>query len=245
MPHPTAPPLTPRGLGRRVRELRQSLGVSQRELARSAGIVHSQLSRIEAGKTDPSVSALTKLAFALDVPLCGFMGDETTSAADAANGASALTEAEEEILTLYRAASPVDRTQVERLLLLMVGRLAATSSRGRPGLGGAWRRIAPTAAQEDPSAVGPAAYQIFVVADDGLTSEGIKVGDMVAAHRGQAKEGDVVVVEVAKTGPIVRLYYPRPGNRVQLRPAHPELKPMVVSRRAIHSLWIATHVRAS
>ncbi|MBK8480170.1 MAG: helix-turn-helix domain-containing protein [Proteobacteria bacterium] len=110
--------------------------MSQRELARSAGIVHSQLSRIEAGKTDPSVSALTKLAFALDVPLCGFMGDETTSAADAANGASALTEAEEEILTLYRAASPVDRTQVERLLLLMVGRLAATSSRGRPGLGG-------------------------------------------------------------------------------------------------------------
>ncbi len=56
-------------LGRRLRELREERDISMRALARMSGLSANALSMIERNLTSPSVSTLTKLAHALEVPI--------------------------------------------------------------------------------------------------------------------------------------------------------------------------------
>ena len=59
----------------RIKRCRESLGLSQNELARRANILHPTLQKIEAGKsTDPQISTLSKIAFALGVPVTDLIG---------------------------------------------------------------------------------------------------------------------------------------------------------------------------
>jgi DNA-binding XRE family transcriptional regulator len=58
-----------RGLGRRVKQLRESRGYSIRELAEKAEMKRPNLSRLEHGRQNPSLETLEKIAGALDVPL--------------------------------------------------------------------------------------------------------------------------------------------------------------------------------
>lgn len=48
-----------------VRRLREDLGISQRRLAAATGVSQGQVSRIEAGRSDPSLESLTLLAAGL------------------------------------------------------------------------------------------------------------------------------------------------------------------------------------
>lgn len=56
-------------LGKRVRDRRQALGLSQEELAERANIHWTYVSGIERGKRNPSLSSLAHLATALDLRL--------------------------------------------------------------------------------------------------------------------------------------------------------------------------------
>jgi transcriptional regulator with XRE-family HTH domain len=56
---------TRRGIGLDVRRQREDAGISQRALARAASISQAHLSAIEAGETEPSLTALTLVAHAL------------------------------------------------------------------------------------------------------------------------------------------------------------------------------------
>lgn len=56
-------------IGAQVKYLRGQLGVTARELADLAGLSVSALSKIENGRISPSLSALSSLAHALNVPL--------------------------------------------------------------------------------------------------------------------------------------------------------------------------------
>ena len=57
-------------LDRRLRQLRESRGLSQLRLAQRAKVSQGYISAIEAGqKTNPGIETLRKLAKALDVPL--------------------------------------------------------------------------------------------------------------------------------------------------------------------------------
>ncbi|TDC93059.1 helix-turn-helix transcriptional regulator [Actinomadura sp. 7K507] len=56
-------------LGKAVRERRLELGLTQVELARRSGMTQSQLSRLEAGGTEPTIRVLDRLAHALDATL--------------------------------------------------------------------------------------------------------------------------------------------------------------------------------
>ena len=48
--------------GKKVREIRQSKGVSQEKLALACGLEYSQINRIELGKVNTSISHVTLLA---------------------------------------------------------------------------------------------------------------------------------------------------------------------------------------
>lgn len=54
-------------LGEKIRVVRQKKGLSQIELAENAGIYQKNISRYENGTTDPSATALKKIANALGV----------------------------------------------------------------------------------------------------------------------------------------------------------------------------------
>jgi transcriptional regulator with XRE-family HTH domain len=62
-------------IGRRLRELRATRGLSLRQLAKLIGASPSLLSQVENGKVTPSVDTLYQLAGALAVPITGFFTD--------------------------------------------------------------------------------------------------------------------------------------------------------------------------
>jgi transcriptional regulator with XRE-family HTH domain len=54
-------------LGPRLREARERLELTQEEVAERRGVHATEVSRIEAGKRDPQVSTLLRLAKAVEV----------------------------------------------------------------------------------------------------------------------------------------------------------------------------------
>lgn len=63
-------------VGQRLRSLRAERQISMRALARESGLSANALSMIERGMTSPSVSTLSKLATALQVPITAFFRQE-------------------------------------------------------------------------------------------------------------------------------------------------------------------------
>lgn len=56
-------------LGKRIRELRKRAGLTQEQLAEQLGIDQKHMSRIELGKSYPSLDRLSKIAEVVSVPL--------------------------------------------------------------------------------------------------------------------------------------------------------------------------------
>ncbi len=56
-------------IGHRLRELRETKGLSQGDIERRTGLIRCYTSRVENGHTVPSVETLEKYARALEVPL--------------------------------------------------------------------------------------------------------------------------------------------------------------------------------
>lgn len=54
-------------LGKNLRETRKQLGLTQQEVSQRSGVQAGEISRIEAGKRDPQISTVERLAKALDV----------------------------------------------------------------------------------------------------------------------------------------------------------------------------------
>ena len=61
-----------RAFGMRLRELRTEKGISMRGLAKEADIEYSQLSKIERGVINTTISTVYALAQALDIPVKDF-----------------------------------------------------------------------------------------------------------------------------------------------------------------------------
>ena len=55
-------------LGTNLREARTRLKLTQEQVAERSGVHATEVSRIEAGKRDPKVSTLQRLAAAVEVP---------------------------------------------------------------------------------------------------------------------------------------------------------------------------------
>jgi transcriptional regulator with XRE-family HTH domain len=54
-------------LGGNLREARERLGLTQEQVAQRSGVHATEVSRIEAGKRDPQVSTVRRLAKAVEV----------------------------------------------------------------------------------------------------------------------------------------------------------------------------------
>jgi transcriptional regulator with XRE-family HTH domain len=56
-------------IGNRIRELREAKGVSQQNLAAACNFEKANLSRIEAGRTNPTISTLYRISQALGITI--------------------------------------------------------------------------------------------------------------------------------------------------------------------------------
>jgi transcriptional regulator with XRE-family HTH domain len=56
-------------VGQQIQKLRESKGLSQQDLAAKCNFEKSNMSRLESGKINPTLSTLEKVAKALDVSL--------------------------------------------------------------------------------------------------------------------------------------------------------------------------------
>jgi transcriptional regulator with XRE-family HTH domain len=56
-------------VGKQIQKIRESKGLSQQDLAAKCNFEKSNMSRLEAGRVNPTLSTLEKVAKALDVTL--------------------------------------------------------------------------------------------------------------------------------------------------------------------------------
>ena len=56
-------------VGKRIQELRELKGVSQQDLAAKCNFEKSNMSRLESGRVNPTLSTLEKIANALEISL--------------------------------------------------------------------------------------------------------------------------------------------------------------------------------
>ncbi|MCH7898303.1 MAG: cupin domain-containing protein [Proteobacteria bacterium] len=63
-------------IGRRLRDIRTRLQLSQRQLARQSGVANATISQIEAGKLNPTVSMLKKVLDGFPISLSEFFSGE-------------------------------------------------------------------------------------------------------------------------------------------------------------------------
>lgn len=56
-------------VGKNIQRIRESKGISQQELAAKCNFEKSNMSRLEAGRVNPTLSTLEKVAKALDISL--------------------------------------------------------------------------------------------------------------------------------------------------------------------------------
>jgi len=63
-------------IGKRLREIRTRLGMSQRHLARVSGVANATISQIEAGRLNPTVSMLKRVLDGVPMSLSEFFADD-------------------------------------------------------------------------------------------------------------------------------------------------------------------------
>jgi len=61
-------------MGKRIRRAREAKGMTQRALAEQADITRKYVVDLEAGRYDPTIGVLRKLAKALGVPVTELLG---------------------------------------------------------------------------------------------------------------------------------------------------------------------------
>jgi transcriptional regulator with XRE-family HTH domain len=72
---------TPRRMGRRLKKLRTAKGMSQDALAKRAKITREYVNKLEAGRYDPTMTVLVRLARGLDVPVTELLNESGRRAA--------------------------------------------------------------------------------------------------------------------------------------------------------------------
>ena len=101
--------LAEHNLGERLSYLRGHRKLTQSELSKKAGVSQSTIAQIEAGKKDPSVQTLKKLAEALEIHIAIFFASDDVHIFDMGRLAANYRKVEDLNDTLYRAIGEVVR----------------------------------------------------------------------------------------------------------------------------------------
>ncbi|MBI3377549.1 MAG: helix-turn-helix transcriptional regulator [Nitrospirae bacterium] len=92
-----------RHIGSLIRIVRKAAGLSQMGLAERVGISYQQIQKYEKGVSEISVSRLSQIAHALNIPLSRFVPDEEKMmVSEAVSPYGALSDNEIELLSLFR-----------------------------------------------------------------------------------------------------------------------------------------------
>src|SRR5437870_7690848 len=95
-------------LGRQIRLLRRKADLTLHELARAARVSKSLISQVERGLASPSISALRRIASALDVPIAAlFLGNGGASDGERDSGGRRLVVRRDERKGLHVPRSKV------------------------------------------------------------------------------------------------------------------------------------------
>ena len=110
-------------IGRRLRELRTSKGLSQGDLEHRTGLLRCYLSRVENGHTIPSLPILERWAKAMDIglPQVLAVGDEEAEASQLPER-NPVRKQERALLGLFSQISPEDRSLLISMAREMVKR---------------------------------------------------------------------------------------------------------------------------
>lgn len=84
-------------IGRRVRDCRNALGLTQDAVAERADLAEATLRAVEAGRRGPSVDSITAIASALGVPVATFFSDDAVSDGSGAEAARLFRELDERL----------------------------------------------------------------------------------------------------------------------------------------------------
>lgn len=74
-------------IGERLRQCRESKGMSQAQMEERTKLLRCYISRVENGHTVPTIETLDRFARALDMPLYQFLYEEKPSSQSSATGA--------------------------------------------------------------------------------------------------------------------------------------------------------------
>jgi transcriptional regulator with XRE-family HTH domain len=113
-------------IGMMIRGYRLQKGMSQGDIEKRTGLLRCYLSRVENGHTIPSLDTLSKIAYALDVPLAQFFTEDSLRHD---LDTQRLNDDELRFLTQIRRYSTNLNDSDRKLLLAMVKKFAATATR--------------------------------------------------------------------------------------------------------------------
>jgi transcriptional regulator with XRE-family HTH domain len=102
-------------IGRRLRDIRTRLKLSQRQLARQSGVANATISQIEAGKLNPTVSMLKRVLDGIPVNLSEFFGDEFESERQIFYRAGELTEIADGDVSFLQVGANLNNKSVQML----------------------------------------------------------------------------------------------------------------------------------
>jgi transcriptional regulator with XRE-family HTH domain len=87
-------------IGEKIREVRRLKGISQTELAEKVGLSYQQIQKYEKGKSSISVERLFQIAYALNVSIKTFFGEDYNKVAEGKEGYRSELFSEEEVLLI-------------------------------------------------------------------------------------------------------------------------------------------------
>lgn len=106
-------------IGKRLRLLRESKGLSQGDIERQSGLLRSYISRVEGGYTAPSLSTLEKFAKALEVePYQLLFSGEGRPAAPRVPEQAGLSKPAKRLVKMFEGMPSANR----KLLLALAGK---------------------------------------------------------------------------------------------------------------------------
>jgi len=116
-----------RHIGGLIKILRKTAGISQMKLAERVGVSYQQIQKYEKGGSEISVSRLSQIAEALNIPLSRFIPhDEDLKVSDSVSLYGSLNEDEIELLKFFRK---IKNKRLKAGLLMAIKEIGGLSDR--------------------------------------------------------------------------------------------------------------------